>query len=124
MAAEWVSRGRAIQRVRSHGATCRQSPPPLTSPAACTRTTLCFHRPRSQHPARKLRQLESVAGRALLAGVGGKDGTPAALHCVTLAACDVAGGAWQVLYRSEAVSQQLGGRHACVLCLIPIAFWE
>jgi len=71
----------------------------------------------SQRAPKRLRQLESVAGRGLLLGCGSKQQAPAA-HYVTLAArCPsaavaengAAGGGssseeeWRLVYRSEAV---------------------
>jgi hypothetical protein len=51
---------------------------------------------------KRLRQLESIAGRGLLLGCAGKAAPAAATHYVTLSARH-GGGSWRLVYRSAAV---------------------
>ena len=78
-----------------------QPPPPAhPPPRSCLWTTLLL--PPLQALAKRLRQLESVAGRGLLLGCAGKAAPAAAAHYVTLSA-RCGGGSWRLVYRSEAV---------------------
>lgn len=107
--------------------------PPLPMALCCPPTPhashLCHAR---QRAPKRLRQLESVAGRGLLLGCGTKQQAPAAHYVVLAARCpsvaaaeDGAAGSsssgedeWRIIYRSEAVSPAGGTTFCCCLSAI------
>lgn len=80
----------------------RQCVAALRLPSASpTRPPCRQHSPQSF--PKRLRQLESVAGRGLLHGNSGKPGVPAFAHYMTLAARQAGETVWRLVYRSEEV---------------------